>query len=389
MNILLVGHEKNLGGASRSLVTLASELQEKGHRVTVVLPLRSGQVYPKLQKSGIKVKKIFFGWWMCPIGWNPILKMAFRILHGMEWIAASRIAAYTRKNHIQIIHSNSSAIDVGALAAQKAGVPHVWHFREFGDLDYDLKFMLGRKRSCQKINSMSERIVFISKNLYQYYEKELDKEKCRIIYNGISTDYLYPKYDDGIIDKGKKTTFLIAGNLHRNKKQNIAIDAAGILKQRGYDDFCLVIAGATSDMADSQLFEKELKAQAESLVPGYVLFTGFVKDMLELRKKTDIELVCSAREAFGRVTIEAMMCSNPVIASDSGANQELVKDGYNGFLFQEGNAVSLADKMERFLKETDLIRSLGESAYYYARENFTSGENTSEIEELYMSLQNI
>ncbi len=38
--------------------------------------------------------------------------------------------------------------------------------------------------------------------------------------------------------------------------------------------------------------------------------------MKELRK-TDVELVCSKGEAFGRVTIEAMMAGNPVIGSDT------------------------------------------------------------------------
>ena len=37
-------------------------------------------------------------------------------------------------------------------------------------------------------------------------------------------------------------------------------------------------------------------------------------------------MVCSNREAFGRVTVEAMFAGNPVLAADSGANTELVQD---------------------------------------------------------------
>ena len=55
MNILLVAHERNLGGASKSLVTLATELRNRGHKIIVVLPFRSGQVYQKLTRLQISV----------------------------------------------------------------------------------------------------------------------------------------------------------------------------------------------------------------------------------------------------------------------------------------------------------------------------------------------
>lgn len=385
MNILFIAHERNLGGASKSLVTLTSELQHRGHQIFVILPLKSGQVYKKLQENGIAVKKIFFGWWMCPGNWNGIMKLAFRFLHGMEWIAVQRIKVYARKHHIHIIHSNSSAIDVGAVAAYKAGIPHVWHFREFGDLDYNLEYMLGRERSCRIMNRVPGYMVFISENLYQYYKESVNGEKCRIIYNGISRDYLFCKHEDTFLEE-KKIVFLIAGNLHRNKKQNVAIEAAKILRQRGYYDFRLLIAGAAADLKDSRKYEKELKEQAQDLMPQHIEFLGSVKDMYSLRKETDIELVCSGREAFGRVTVEAMMSSNPVIASDTGANPELIISGKNGLLFKEGNASSLADQMECFMKNRKLIRSMGAYAYDYAKNSFTSEKNTLNVESLYQEI---
>lgn len=386
LNILFIAHERNLGGASKSLVTLTSELQKRGHQVAVILPLKSGQVYKKLQENGIRVKKIFFGWWMCPGNWNGIMKLAFRFLYSMEWIAAKRIKAYARRHHIQIIHSNSSAIDVGALAADKAGIPHIWHFREFGDLDYNLEYMLGREKSCQVMNRVPGHMIFISKSLYQYYKESIDAEKCHVIYNGISSDYLFRKYENLLSEAKDQVIFLIAGNLHRNKKQNVAIEAVKLLRRRGYDDFRLLIAGASADLEDSRRYEKELKEQAETLMPQYIEFLGSVKNMPSLRKKTDIELVCSSAEAFGRVTVEAMMNSNPVIASDTGANPELVIVEKNGLLFKEGDASSLADQMERFLRDRTLIRNMGIFAYDYARASFTSERNTLNIENLYREI---
>jgi len=45
----------------------------------------------------------------------------------------------------------------------------------------------------------------------------------------------------------------------------------------------------------------------------------------------------SKSEAFGLVTIEAMKLSIPVIGRASGANIELITNGFNGFLYKPNN----------------------------------------------------
>lgn len=385
MNILFVAHERNLGGASRSLVTLAEELQEHGNKITVVIPMKCGQVYRELKKKNIPVFRIFFGWWMMPSYWNPVMKMLFRILYAFEWIPVRRIALLAKKHDIQIIHSNSSAIDVGAKAALRAGIPHVWHIREFGDLDYRLEFLKGRSESSSFMTKVPGKLVFISENLRRYYDKEIPDDSCRVIYNGISQQFLIPK--GSLPQMGhRKLVFLISGNLHRGKRQDLALKACEILMEEGYDNFRLVIAGAPSGMADSREYEKELRSMASHKMKDLVEFTGYVSDMVSLRKRADAELVCSSREAFGRVTVEAMMASNPVIASDAGANPELIVSGENGLLFEEGNARALAQCMQELLEQPELVRRMGDNAFRYASGKFLSEMNTQQIEALYGEL---
>lgn len=391
MRVLFVAHERNLGGASKSLVTLASELKEDGNEISVVIPFKSGQVYRELKQRQIPVHRIFFGWWMMPSDWNLFFRAAFRGLYLTEKIAAARIASLAKKQRVQVIHSNSSAIDVGAIAAGKAGLPHVWHFREFGDLDYRLDYLKGREKSCGFVREVPGKVVFISKNLRQYYEKEIPNNKCLVIYNGISEQFLNDKYGaagnrDLRIERNRPVVFLISGNLHRNKRQDIAIEACRILYERGHRDFRLVVAGAASGMADSREYERQLQKKAEEQLSGMVEFTGYVTDMKALRERTDVELVCSSREAFGRVTVEAMMSSNPVIGSDTGANPELIEPGRNGLLFREGDAGELAERMLVYMDHPELIRTMGAYAYTYAAGRFPSSTNTKRVESLYREL---
>lgn len=379
MNILYILHERNLGGGTKSAITLIKELLGKGHKVRVILPIRFGQVYPELKKAGIPAKVIFFGWWMMPEYWKWWMKAAFRILYFLEGIVVVWISSYAKRHNIQVIHSNSSAIDVGARAAMRAHIPHVWHFREYGDSDYRLEYLKGREKSCKYVCSVPGKVIFISKDLRKHYAEDISDDVCEVIYNGLSETYL----DQKNTDSHEPFTFLISGNLQRNKRQDLALDACGILQDRGYRNFKLIIAGARAALNDSKEFENELHAKAKRLSDNRVVFTGFVSDMKKMRKEADVELVCSTREAFGRVTIEAMMASNPVIASDSGASPELIEEGKNGWLFMAGDANSLADCMEKAINNQKIVFSMGQYAYLFAKEKFTSAQNTYNVETLY------
>ena len=181
-------------------------------------------------------------------------------------------------------------------------------------------------------------------------------------------------------------TFLIAGNFHEGKHQELAIEACRILHERGIRGARLVIAGASSALKASKLFEERLHDEARKLPEGTVTFAGYVSDMAALRKKTDVELVCSGMEAFGRVTAEAMLSSNPVIGADSGATPELIADGENGLLFESGSAEALAEKMRYFLEQPEEIARMGANAYNGAKKHFPARKNTDAVEQLYHSL---
>lgn len=385
MNILLIAHERNLGGASKSLATLAEELKLEGHKVIVIVPFKKGQLFAKLQELKIPTYHIFFGWWMMPSYWKFPFKSAFRVLYMLENLIVYRIIRVAKNEDIQIIHSNSSVIDIGARAAKKMGIPHVWHFREFGDADYQLEYLKGRDKSCRIINSTNGKVVFISQDLKDYYKHDIKEERGQVIYNGIAESFLIEK---NFQRQREKIIFLISGNMHRNKRQNLALDAAKILMEKGYTNFELWIAGQVADTSDSREYVKELNTFIEKNkgLEKYCKILGYISDMKKLRSETDVELVCSKKEGFGRVTVEAMMASNPVIGSASGATLELVKEGENGYLFEEGNAENLASKMELFLEQPQLIEDLGKKAYRFARKNFLSELNTKKIEQLYGTL---
>jgi len=81
-----------------------------------------------------------------------------------------------------------------------------------------------------------------------------------------------------------------------------------------------------------------------------------------------------------------MLSGRPVLASDSGANPELIQDKVTGWLFKSGDAESLAVKMENIIMHPQWLENMGKTAYMWAKGNYMSEKNTQQIEELYQFL---
>ncbi len=372
-----------MGGANLSLYDLATEMKRRGYRVCVAVLFKGCPIDLRLREAGIDTFSCFFGWWMQPADWNTVLKIAFRFLHWMQWLSLIRLTNFVRRNRYDIIHSNSSVIDIGAQLANKTGLRHVWHFREFGELHYHFEYMTDRKRAIRYINDNSDQTIFISRALEKAF---LDINKRIVIYNGVKDNV----FCDGNVDrmKGDETGFLISGNLSDGKNQMLVLKAIKMINESGRSySFRVYIAGASTALKESKDYERKLRSFAAGNKLTNVMFLGFVNDMGELRgSKTDIEIVASRSEAYGRVTIEAMASGNLVLAANTGSNPELIGNNENGILFKDDDAYDLAEKMMWCMDNRDMIRKIEEHAYDYAYANHRMMCNVDKVENVYKSL---
>jgi hypothetical protein len=85
----------------------------------------------------------------------------------------------------------------------------------------------------------------------------------------------------------------------------------------------------------------------------------------------DAVLVCSRMEAFGRVTVEAMLLNKPVIGTNTGGTMELIEEGRTGLTYEPGNAHQLANQIEKLIQDPVLRRTLAENGNKFANENFS------------------
>jgi glycosyltransferase involved in cell wall biosynthesis len=105
-------------------------------------------------------------------------------------------------------------------------------------------------------------------------------------------------------------------------------------------------------------------------------------------RRSDVILVCSRSEGFGRVTIEGMLARKPVIGARCGATAELIQDGTTGLLYNYGDPSDLADRIQHLYHNRAAAEQLGKNAELFVRRVFTRERYIAELLPVLTSLIN-
>lgn len=371
MKILFIAHEKDLNGASRSLLELIGCLQ-KEYDITVLSPYRKGLFIEKLKCLDIKI--LTLPYYKCIERKNIYLRW---LLYKLRWIiwgnstnkkTAKLVSKYICDNEIDIIHSNSSVVDIGIRVKKQTPVIHIMHLREFGNLDFNMFPFISYNKLFDRMNAGTDKFICVSKAICEHYSLLQAKKKV-VIYNGVSQSNLLNK------KRSYKNTInlIVAGRISKEKGQDVVIKAIQMLVDRNIKNIRLHLAGAGT-ISIPRGYE------------GYIECMGFIDEISKIRKNMDIEIVSSSAEAFGRVTVEAMLGGLVVIGSNSGGTPELIQAGKTGILFERGNPKDLADKIEFLIKNKKVMYNIAKAGQQYAMSNFYIERCSDEIKRLYDKL---
>lgn len=102
----------------------------------------------------------------------------------------------------------------------------------------------------------------------------------------------------------------------------------------------------------------ELERERKIIWWGYLDETG----ISSIYTRTLVLITHSLYEPGGRVAVEAMCSSIPVIATPNGFAIDTIKDWYNGFLVNHGDVNTLSVRMEHFIKQPYLSSIMGKNA---------------------------
>ncbi len=371
LKILFISHVSGLGGAERSMLELISGLTKRGFYCSVILPF-DGPLANELRKMKITFDIIFLPW--CADGGKEYDKNRI----GEITKSVNDLIEFLKKNDFDVVYSNSSVILQGALAAKILGLKHVWHIREFGELDYDLNFYLKIKERAKFVFNYSDKIIFISDALREYYQSYIPDLKSEVVYNNVRMPKLSKDANLKISKNKKGLKLLIIGNVHRGKGQIDAIKAIKTLRDKGIDNIFLKIVGGKSP----EYYEELLDFTRKNDLENQIEFFDFVDMPGNFFIESDIVLMCSRSEGFGRVTVEAMLCGKPVIGANAGGTSEIIENGKNGLMYNPGDVEDLADKIMFFYENRNEIDKFGQYGKEYCKNKFSEEKYVGRIDRI-------
>jgi glycosyltransferase involved in cell wall biosynthesis len=281
-----------------------------------------------------------------------------------------------------VIITNTLVIPWGALTALSLNKPHAWYVREFGQLDHGLKFFLPFEEVI-KIIGTSNIVLSISNAVRTALFKDALSPSITIYnYINIPADALDKDTVQYFVKKNA-TRLIITGNISEPKGQKDAVLAVKRLIEKGKDVELVIMGISQPDYLDEV---KELIKIYE--LENHIKCLDFNPNPYPIVSQSDIVLVCSRSEAFGRVIVEGMLIKKPVIGTKSGGIPELIKDGINGLLYEPGKPEQLAEKIEYLIDNVDKKNEIAENGFNYAQRTFTKENYGGEAFKQLFNLKN-
>ena len=246
--------------------------------------------------------------------------------------------------------------------------------RQLGDL------MSGfRNRAQHAMFRWCDRVVCNSRAAASRLQRVgISPEKLAVISNALAQDAFAETARALSPVAGGLRIAMIARMNDAAKRLDVFLRAAARLAEK-YPKLEFVLAG------DGPL-RAELEEMASNLNLGErVIFLGDRRDVAAVLASSDISVLTSSSESLSNAIMESMAAGVPVVACRVGGNDELIRDGENGFLVTPGNHEEAAERIEKLANNAAMRNSFGAAAKQFA-EKFTVENICGQYETLYTSL---
>ncbi len=262
---------------------------------------------------------------------------------------------------------------------------------EFGMIRYVFEFLILNHYKCKKLIHFHNKgdkgkcskwyfrwyylmlfrrssVIFLADKLSNQFDWILTPKQVYICPNGI------PEISSshGIFTRNsEKIKLLFLSNLIESKGILVLLDAIQILSENGIDVYCDVV-GAESVGINKARFDVEIKKRN---LKDRVVYHGkrYGLEKYEFFRDADIFVFPTyfPGECFPLVLLEAMEFKLPLISTDNGAIEEIVRDGENGFICKQNDCDSLVEKLLILVNNKELRKKMGKNSYAFFKEKYT------------------
>lgn len=187
------------------------------------------------------------------------------------------------------------------------------------------------------------------------------KKEIGIIYNGVDIEHFKP-VSQGLALTGKAkpwtdSRFIIttgASRVTHRKGLNYLIGAVAKLIPK-YPNIQVRIMGEGNAQEELENLAKTLKIEKN------VEFLGRIprEETAPYYQEAGIFVLPSLNEGMSNAMLEALASGLPIISTDTGGADELIKEGINGYIVKFKDSADIAEKLEKLINSPELTGLMG------------------------------
>jgi glycosyltransferase involved in cell wall biosynthesis len=290
---------------------------------------------------------------------------------------------FAKVHQPDILHGASNFMNGVAVnyAARVLGLPSIYEVRGLWEVtrmsrqpcyeDSDLFNMMKRMETEAAVNATA--VITITEALRdEMVRRGVPRDKITVIPNGVDSDRFKPLERDRELEESlgyqNKVVIGYVGSVVQYEGLDYLIKAASILKEKGLNNFTVLIVGDGDCLDAIQQLSEQLNVQDITMFTGRVPHHEVEKyySLIDItpypRKGQPVCEMVSPMKPF-----EAMSMSKCVVSSNVAALTEIVNDGVTGLLHQKDSSEDLANILEKLICNQAWRQKLGEEARIWVK----------------------
>ena len=206
------------------------------------------------------------------------------------------------------------------------------------------------------------------------------RTKIAVIPNGVDVQKYSPGISSFKSQFGAKRLFIYQGRISTEKNVE-ALLKAWKHSDMGRHSKLVIVGDGPLASSLSQMYGKELG----------IIWLGFVADeqqRIDILRAADVFILPSLVEGLSLSLLEAMACGIACIATDAGADGEVLEDGAGVVIKTQGVTTQLKTLLPLFRDHPEITTLLGKKARKRVLERYTLQQNLNRLEKFYTQILN-
>ncbi len=289
----------------------------------------------------------------------------------------NEIIEYLKNNDIQYVFALDLPIGGGLCSIfRKGGVKKITSYYgcPMSSINNGIKLLL-KKMQVSCTSDKPDHLIFESDGMRNTatHGRGVNINNTSVVRLGIDIQKYSTTYDKTHvytaldIPDHKKIIFY-AGHMESRKGVDVIIKAAAeLINNRGNENLHFLICG--NRPGEEKVFDALYK---NTMAERDITFGGYRNDLAEIMAGCTLGVIASTGwDSFPRTSLEMALSGLPLLVSNLPGLNETIKDNFTGFLFEPGNHIDLADKIEELSSNIELSRELSVNAINRVRNEFT------------------